>query len=96
MLFRSNTATSGTVTFYDGTTALGSPVTPANGIATLSTTSLSVGTHAITAKYSGDTNNESSTSSDVLNQTVTGQFTLTINTTSGSLQHSLSIPANLQ
>jgi Glycoside hydrolase family 44/Bacterial Ig-like domain (group 3) len=52
---------SGTVTFSDGTTSLGSaPVT--SGTATLSTSSLSNGTHAITAAYSGDSNFSASTS----------------------------------
>jgi uncharacterized repeat protein (TIGR01451 family)/uncharacterized protein (TIGR03382 family) len=43
----------GTVTFMDGTAALGtSPLS--GGIATLATSSLSVGSHAVTAVYDGD------------------------------------------
>lgn len=45
----------GTITFYDGTTAIGT-ATVVNGVATLTTSSLGVGTHRITAAYSGDDN----------------------------------------
>ena len=86
----------GTITFYDGTTVLGSPVTVVNGQATLSINTLTVGTHPLTAIYSGDANNLKSTSSDVLQQTITGQFMLTVNTTSGTLSHSITVPATLQ
>jgi hypothetical protein len=86
----------GTVTFYDGTTAIGSPVTPVTGIASVSVNSLAVGTHAITAKYSGDNDNLGSQSSDVLEQTITGSFTLTIQAVSGTLSHTATVPAALQ
>jgi len=43
------------VAFYDGATEIGSGVTSA-GVATVSTTSLSVGTHHIKAVYAGDSN----------------------------------------
>jgi hypothetical protein len=45
----------GTVTFYDGTTPLGTG-TITNGTATISIPSFSHGTHSITASYSGDAN----------------------------------------
>ena len=44
----------GTVTFYDGTTSLGTG-TVTNGAATFTSSSLSVGTHSITAAFGGDT-----------------------------------------
>jgi hypothetical protein len=47
-----NNAPGGTITFYDGTTALGNAVALTNGQATQSVSSLTVGTHSITAKYS--------------------------------------------
>jgi hypothetical protein len=54
----------GTVTFFDGGTQLGNPVTPISNVATLSGVVLSTaGTHSITATYSGDTNWAGSTSS---------------------------------
>jgi Bacterial Ig-like domain (group 3) len=59
-----NTIPTGTVTFYDGQTQIGQAVTlDGNGIATLSTSSLAIGAHSITAVYSGDLNDASSTSS---------------------------------
>jgi hypothetical protein len=45
----------GTITFKDGATTLGTS-TLSGSIATLSTTSLAVGAHSITAKYGGDDN----------------------------------------
>ena len=44
----------GTVTFYNGGTALGSPVALANGAASLTTSSLPIATDQLTCKYSGD------------------------------------------
>ncbi len=59
----------GTVKFMDGTTGLGSSSVNGSGIATFSTATLSVGTHSLTAVYSGDANSDPSTSS-VLSQVV--------------------------
>jgi hypothetical protein len=53
---------SGTVTFMDGTTSIGIRDLT-SGRATLTTSSLSAGTHSITAEYSGYNNFKSSTSS---------------------------------
>src|SRR5215831_6356775 len=61
----------GTVTFFDGSTNLGTSNLNASAQATLSTSTLTVGTHNITATYNGDTNFASSTSS-VVNQLVQG------------------------
>lgn len=52
----------GTVTFADGTTTLGSGTLNGSGVATFSTASLGVGAHTITATYGGDTTNAASTS----------------------------------
>jgi hypothetical protein len=57
----------GTVTFYDGTTMLGSAPLALSPIdrtykATFSTSGLTVGSHSITARYSGDANTNGSTS----------------------------------
>ena len=63
----------GNVQFLDGTTSLGAvPVT--GGSAVLSVSTLVVGSHQITAVYSGDTNNTPSTSA-VLTQKVTPVIT---------------------
>jgi len=58
----------GKVTFKDGTTAIGT-VTLSSSVATLTTSKLAVGTHAITAVYAGDTYNAKDTS-QVLDQVV--------------------------
>ncbi len=47
-------APSGTVTFYDGPNPLGTVAVDASGQAALTTSSLSVGVHSISAAYSGD------------------------------------------
>ena len=57
----------GTVTFRDGTTVLRS-VTLSSGRATLSTSTLSRGTHSITATYGGGTGFLASTSSPLVQQ----------------------------
>jgi hypothetical protein len=59
----------GTVTFYDGSTALGT-VSLTNGVAKLILSNLSRGVHHITAVYSADVDFLASTSS-VLTQTIT-------------------------
>ncbi len=46
----------GSVTFFDGTTDLGTAALDSNGSTTLTTSSLTVGSNAITAQYSGDGN----------------------------------------
>jgi hypothetical protein len=74
----------GTVQFFDGTTLLGTG-TVANGVATLATSALVVGTHPVTAVYSGDADYNSATSA-AYNQVVTVQvavldFTLTLTST---------------
>jgi len=52
----------GTVQFKDGAANLGAPVSVNSGTATLPVSSLTLGSHSITAVYSGDTNNAGSTS----------------------------------
>jgi sugar lactone lactonase YvrE len=70
----------GSVTFYDGSTAIGtgtlsSSGTGASATARLTTTSLAAGSHAITAGYPGDSNNQASNSAAV-NEVVV-DFTIT-------------------
>jgi hypothetical protein len=71
----------GTVTFLDGAVALGSSPVSGNA-AQLSLSSLAVGSHAITARYSGDGNVAGSTSA-ALTQTVS-QAATTTTVTSGA------------
>lgn len=60
----------GNVQFYDGPTPLGDPVALTAGAASLTTSSLSVGSHQITATYTGSTDYAGSTS-DPITQVVT-------------------------
>lgn len=60
----SPSAVSGSVTFYDNGTSLGSS-TVIGGSASLQTSTLSVGTHQVSAVYSGDSTYASSTSNTV-------------------------------
>jgi len=66
----------GTVTFKDGTTTLGTGTLNGSGVATFSTSSLSVASHSITAVYGGDTNFTGSASS-ILSQVVSQATTTT-------------------
>ena len=56
--------------FLDGTTVIGTAEPLTAGVATFSDSSLTVGTHSITAVYSGDTNFTTSTSTPALSQVV--------------------------
>ena len=67
----------GTVTFKDGATSLGSSSIGAGAQATLSTSALTAGVHAITASYGGDTHFGSSTSA-AISQEVRANTTTTI------------------
>jgi len=60
-------APSGSVTFFDGSTLLGSPVAlpTGGGPATLIISTLTAGSHTLTAQYSGDTNYAPSSSNMV-------------------------------
>ncbi|HET8922787.1 MAG TPA: Ig-like domain repeat protein [Candidatus Acidoferrum sp.] len=66
----------GTITFLDGTTSLGTTTVSSNG-AQLSLSSLSAGAHQITAKYNGDANFSGSTS-PALTQTINQASTTTV------------------
>src|SRR6266851_1301612 len=70
----------GTVTFTSGATALGT-ATIANGVATVTTSALPIGSDPITANYSGDDNNNTSSAS--LTQTVNKANPTVTVTTSG-------------
>lgn len=67
----------GSVTLKDGSTTVGTGNLDASGNTTISTSSLAIGSHTITAVYSGDNNYGSSTSSSVT-QKVTGTSTTVI------------------
>jgi len=67
-----------TVTFYDGGVAIGTGTISEGEVATFTTSTLGVGSHSITAAYSGDANYTSSTS-DAVTQTISqGASTTTL------------------
>jgi hypothetical protein len=71
----------GTFTFFDGTTQLGKPVQASTtGTATYTTSTLAVGTHPITAVFSGNADVAGATSpvTDQVVQAYPGTFTLSI------------------
>ena len=80
----------GAVDFYDGTTLLGSG-TLASGTATYVTSSLSIGTHSLTAAYGGDAQFSTLTSSTV--SQVVSDFTLAI--ASGGSSSATAAPGGL-
>ncbi len=67
----------GTVTFFDGTNTLGPGTLSGNGVAVLVVSSLSAGSHTITASYGGDASFSPSTSAP-LTQVVTGLSTTAV------------------
>jgi cyclophilin family peptidyl-prolyl cis-trans isomerase len=87
----------GTVTFLEGTTTLGTGTLNSSGVATLSTTALPVGSDSLTASYAGDTNFDSSTSS-AQTETVSQAATTTavsISPTSAVSGQSLTVTATV-
>jgi len=84
----------GTVTFSSGSTALGTS-TVANGVATVTTSTLPLGNNLITAIYSGDGNDN--TSSSTLTQVVAKLSPTVTVTTSGSsvYGHSVTVTASV-
>jgi sugar lactone lactonase YvrE len=69
----------GMVNFNDGNNFLGSVALDGNGVASLSTASLTAGTHAITASYPGDTGkNILASSSSVVSQDVQAASTTVV------------------
>ena len=73
-------------------TQLGLPVTITNGQAQLQVNSLSVGTHIITAQYTGDSLNNPSVS-NAIDPVITGSVQFQVSATSGP--QTQSIPMNV-
>ena len=72
----------GSVTFMDGATTLGTVAVAANGIAAFTSTSLIAGAHSVTAIYSGDTEFNTSTSTAVSPTVTPAVLTVTANNAS--------------
>jgi hypothetical protein len=90
----------GTVTFFDGTVEIGTSTLGTGGVATLTTTTLPVGSDSITAVYNGNDTFAGSTSNAVT-VTITGAvqkgstIVLTANPTSGGLGTSVVLTATV-
>jgi autotransporter-associated beta strand protein len=89
----------GTVTFFNNGTAIGSPVAITNGVATINDTTLPVGTNLITASYSGDSTYAGSTTGSALTANVRANSTATTPTitsaTSTASTHGFTIGATV-
>ena len=85
----------GTVTFYNGSTALGTAVPLTNGTASLSVSNLPVGLDSLTAVYTGDSHNSSATS-PVVQELITGQTSVQILGTSSGVTHGTVVQVTLQ
>ena len=89
----------GTVSFFNGTTLLGTPVALTGGVATLTTTTLPIGSDVITAQYSGDTNYAGSTSAYEV-ETVAGAAVTTtalvLSPTSSNLGQNVTLTATVK
>jgi hypothetical protein len=85
----------GTVTFLDGATPLGTGTLGASGLATLTTSSLSKGSHSISATYSGDTSYAASSSSavtlSVLDYTLSSTSSAQSATAGGTVTYALQL-----
>jgi hypothetical protein len=86
----------GQVVFSSGGTVLGSGTIDGSGMATLSIATLTIGQHALTASYAGDTNNGPSASNTV-QQVVNGQgSSTTVGTNKATVQVGASISFSAQ
>ena len=93
----STVAPTGTITFFDGTTSIGTG-TLASSVATLTTATLAAGSHSITASYGGDAGNAASTSSAVavtITATVSADFSIGLSALSGSVVPGKSITSTI-
>ncbi len=76
----------GTVTYYDGTTSLGTATLDANGEAIFTNASLNVGTHQLIAVYAGDGTFMGSTSGAVAQEVDMATTTTAVTTSASTVQ----------
>jgi hypothetical protein len=89
-----STAT-GSVTFYDGATAIGQAAV-SNGTAQLNLSTLAVGGHSISASYAGDSNDNPAGTASNIEQVITGQTSFTVTATSGNFSQTSNVSLTLQ
>lgn len=86
----------GSVTFLDSNSQLGQPVMLAAGRASLTLSTLAIGTHAIAASYTGDTSTKAASTANPFYQVITGDSFLKISATAGNVSHPLSLDVTLK
>ena len=95
----SSKALSGTVDLWDTSVSTGAGLASAfvvNGSATIHINYLQVGTHVISADYSGDANNQPSKTSGSINVAITGLTVVFVQGATNSLTHSMPINVTLE
>src|SRR6202008_4776907 len=91
------TTATGSVSFFDGSTSLGSATLSSNS-AQLTVSALAVGTHSVTAAYAGNANLSGSTSA-AISQVVNGAATttaVTSNSNPSNFGQSVTLTAAIQ
>ncbi|HXP82168.1 MAG TPA: Ig-like domain repeat protein [Verrucomicrobiae bacterium] len=95
----SSKALSGTIDLWDTSVSTGAGLASAfvvNGSATIHINYLQVGTHVISADYSGDANNQPSKTSGSINVAITGLTVVFVQGATNSLTHSMPINVTLE
>jgi len=90
----SSIVATGNIVFLEGSTSLGSASLSGSGVATFNTAALSVGTHALTAVYAGDSTHGGSTSNVV--SVIVGTPAFTLSATPASVTATSSTEAVVQ
>jgi hypothetical protein len=81
----------GSITFFDGTTSLGSVTLNSSGAASLTTSALSVGSHSVTVQYSGDSNFSPSTSPPLVQSVGTEPTATTLQASANPITYGQSV-----
>jgi hypothetical protein len=76
-----DTTPTGTVTFFDGATSIGTATLDGSGHATISNSLLTAGSHSITVQYGGDSNFSAATSAAITQTVATVSATVTATST---------------
>jgi hypothetical protein len=90
-----STKMGGIVTFYDGSTLIGTATANSGGVASLSISNLGVGIHAITAAYVS-TGHAQDSKSAVFEQAIAGTTTVSVTGTSGTATQTVSLNVALK
>jgi hypothetical protein len=94
-LTTSGAAPTGSITFVDGSTTAGTQALGASGTASLTTSSLALGTHTITATYAGDKKHDAATAGP-LYEAITGNANLSVTATAGTDTQTVPLTLTLQ